>query len=164
MTTRALIGTEAPGGRYLARRVHADGYPQAILPVLCAVVHQVHGGDLTAAVNALTATHWSSLRHPAALTGPGVAIGTPSDINGVAHAGRLDEAYAGDQEWAYLFAGHRIHGYVLVHRPGYRLAYVALHCWYVHDLPTVSDAELRAVQQSGYLRRRTETYSTRGQR
>ncbi|MFI5493599.1 hypothetical protein [Actinoplanes sp. NPDC051859] len=164
MSTRALIGTEHPSGRYLARRIHHDGYPRAVVPSLTAIVHHVHGGDLTAAVAALTATHWSGLRHPAALTGPGNAIGTPSEFPDPPLAGCLADEHRGDQEWAYLISGHRIHGYLLVPRPRYRLAFVAIHCWHVHELPAITDAELAAVQRAGYARRRTERNTITGER
>jgi hypothetical protein len=68
----------------------------------------------------------------------------------------------GDQEWAYLFSGHRIHGYVLVHRPRYRLGFRPIACWHIHDPPNLVHAELAAIQRAGQPLRRHARFDTTG--
>jgi hypothetical protein len=160
MSTRALIGTETTGGRYLVRAVHHDGYPAAVIPKLTAIVHGLHHGDLAAALATLMAAHWSALWLPGE---DGVrAAGKPSANHDGPYAGTVTAETGGDQEWAYLFAGRRIHGYAIVHRPRYRSEFRALACWYVHDLPNITHAELAAVGRAGLELRRMSAFHTTG--
>lgn len=158
VSTRALVGVEHTDGTLLARHVHLDGYPTAMVPVLAAVVHGVYGGDQSAAVAALTATHWSSLHHPDALAVPQAGLGEPSGNRGEPHRVPLGRPFAGDHEWAYLFFGDRLRVYLLVHRPRHRLAFVGWASWTVAALPHIAEQDLWRIQNNGYHARRVASW------
>lgn len=149
VSTRALVGVEALAGSWLARAVHLDGYPTAMVPCLATVVHTVYGGDQAAAVTAVTATHWSSLHHPEVMATPQAGLGELSPNTAAAFGGRLDKPFAGDQEWAYLFFGDRLRVYLLVTRPRYRRAFVPWASWAVAALPHIGEQDLKRIQAQG---------------
>ncbi|NLU77780.1 hypothetical protein HCA58_05090 [Micromonospora sp. HNM0581] len=150
MGLRALVGTEGAGGFYQARHVQHDACPTMVVPALSALVHELSGHNVQAAVDELLRSDWSRLY---ALPGTGIAghlVGVPSPADGEPLRGHITTENAGDREWAYLFGGHRLHVYLGVFPEVGPKRWRPWACWSVHELPSLRLDEVLTVQKAGY--------------